>query len=354
MRKPNGLNDNELSIPEIGRPTQEDIEFLNELDAKGKGEKSYDLEKEKESIKEDIRDIQALDAKLKVSEFDPNRKVTQKELKESLQNYKEFLHIRKYSEEEIQEKVAHQAKELGLTDPNLEISPSTFEVQRTDLGNAELFAAQHGGKIRHNWSTGQWLYYDGIRWNPNIGKAAAQRLAFNTARSILEKATKVSDTQQRKDITKWSFSSESAFKTRAMLDLAKALKPIECYSEDFDKDQFLLNLENGTLDLRTGELQDHNPDDMITKLAPVEWNGEVSSLNDNELWLKCLTTWMDGDERAIDYLKRLGGMCLTGSNTSRVFPIFHGSGKNGKNTFLDTLGKLMGDYATVAPRSLLR
>ncbi len=235
-----------------------------------------------------------------------------------------------------------------------DIPPSTSEVRRTDLGNAELFVAQHGDRMRYNWSTGQWLFYDGMRWNPYTGKATAQCLAFDTARSILEKATKINDTQQRKDATKWSFSSESSFRIRAMLEMAKALKPIECYAEDLDKDQFLLNLENGTLDLRTGELREHNPDDMITKLAPVTWNGEVSSLNDNELWLRCVATWMSEDEPAINYLKRLGGMCLTGSTTSRVFPIFWGPGKNGKNSFLDTLMKLMGDYAVVAPRSLLR
>jgi P4 family phage/plasmid primase-like protien len=64
-------------------------------------------------------------------------------------------------------------------------------------------------------------------------------------------------------------------------------------------------------------------------------------------------TWMKDDEEAIDYLQRLGGMCLTGDTTSRVFPIFWGKGKNGKNVFLDTLMGLLGDYAMAAPRTLL-
>ena len=47
-------------------------------------------------------------------------------------------------------------------------------------------------------------------------------------------------------------------------------------------------------------------------------------------------------------------MCLTGDTSSRVFPIFYGVGKNGKSVFLDTLMMLLGDYATIAPRTLLR
>lgn len=235
------------------------------------------------------------------------------------------------------------------------VLPSTSEVQRTDVGNAELFAVQHGDTIRYNLDTGQWLFYDKLRWNPHTGKESAHRLAINTARSILGKANNVNDNQERKAIAKWSFASEAATKLRAMLDLTKYLKPIACHAEEFDQDQFLLNVENGVIDLRTGQLRAHDPTDMITKLAPVTWKGEISNPNDNnQLWLPCLDTWMNKDGQQISYLKRLGGMCLTGSTSSRIFPIFHGPGKNGKNSFLDTLMKMMGDYATVAPGNLLK
>ena len=223
----------------------------------------------------------------------------------------------------------------------------------TDLGNAMRFAAQYGDKIRYNWTTGKWLVYDGIRWNPDTGKATVQRFAFEVARDILREATKIFDADERKKLAKWSFASESSRNIRALLDLAKALRPIECYADNFDTDLYLLNLNNGTLDLRTGELREHNPDDMISKLAPVTWTGEVSSLHSEQLWLQCCIRWMKDNNEAIDYLQRLGGYCLTGDVTSRIFPIFWGTGKNGKNVFLDTLMQMMGDYAMAAPRTLL-
>lgn len=239
---------------------------------------------------------------------------------------------------------------------DLQDTPETLKtaIHETDLGNAMRFAAQYGDKIRYNWTMGKWLVYDGTRWNPYTGKAKAQRFAFNVVRNILAEANKFADSTERKRVAKWSFTSESSKGIRAMLDLAKALPKIECYSDQFDTDQFLLNINNGTVDLRTGQLQKHNPDDMISKLAPVTWTGEISSFDGNQLWLSCLATWMKNDKDAIDYLQRLGGMCLTGDITSRVFPIFWGPGKNGKNSLLDTQMKLMGDYATIAPRTLLK
>ena len=232
--------------------------------------------------------------------------------------------------------------------------PEEIPIHSTDLGNATRFAAKYGDYMRHNWDTGKWLYYDGIRWNPHTGKAVANRFASTVARDILKEANKIVDSEERKKVAKWSFTSESNRKIKDMLELAKAIPPIECYSNQFDTDQFLLNIKNGTVDLRTGELRAHNPDDMISKLAPVAWEGEESSFDDKQLWFGCLATWMEDDRAAIDYLQRLGGMCLTGDITSRVFPIFWGTGKNGKNVFLDTLKGIMGDYATPAPQTLLR
>jgi putative DNA primase/helicase len=92
---------------------------------------------------------------------------------------------------------------------------------------------------------------------------------------------------------------------------------------------------------------------MITQLAPVYYRPEEGSPTTG-LWIKCLRKWHNGDQEAIDYLQRLAGMCLTGDTSSRCFPIFYGEGKNGKNTFLDALMFMMGDYAGTAPRTLLK
>ena len=54
-----------------------------------------------------------------------------------------------------------------------------------------------------------------------------------------------------------------------------------CISEeDFDKDLDLLNIQNGTLNLKTLEFREHRATDLISKIANVSYNPAAKS----ELW----------------------------------------------------------------------
>ncbi len=235
----------------------------------------------------------------------------------------------------------------------LESAPSSTQ-HLTDAGNAELFGFLHRGSVKYHWQRGCWLYYDGKRWSMEKGESAASRLAIETARYRLNMAAAIEKQSYRKRIIKHAFKSESNAAVKACLSLARAMPGIESHQEEFDKDDYLLNVENGTIDLHTGELRPHNPSDFITQLAPVRYP-QTDDEAQCPLWMNCLQTWHRGDQQTIDYLQRLAGMCLTGDISSRKFPIFHGGGKNGKSVFLvDVLMTMMGDYACKAPRTLLK
>jgi len=236
---------------------------------------------------------------------------------------------------------------------------NTQSEKLNDVGNAVRFAKQHSDKLRFVWDWNRWVVYDGMRWNPKEGTSITSRLAKETARSIYKEAADCDDSEIAKAIASWANKSSSSYSMKAMLELARSERCFATFAEQFDKDDYLFNCLNGTVDLRTGVLQPHNPDDNITKLASVEYPAEIGEKAKLEaanlkLWLRCLEQWMRSDIDQIDYLQRLAGYCLTGDTTSRCFPVFHGSGKNGKSTFLDTLMSLMGDYAGKAPETLLK
>ena len=134
-----------------------------------------------------------------------------------------------------------------------------------------------------------------------------------------------------------------------MLSMAKFMPNCESYVHEYDTDHFLFNVGNGTIDLRTGELQPHDPHDMITKLAPVQFDPDACCPK----WLEFLSTIMADNEALIQYLQRMTGMCMTGDVGEQYLFIFHGSGCNGKSVFLDTISGLMGDYAGEAAPGLL-
>jgi putative DNA primase/helicase len=219
----------------------------------------------------------------------------------------------------------------------------------TDAGNAERFADTFGDQIKYNWDNKKWMAYDGIRWNVEQGEAIAHNYAIQVARDIHKKALNINDSDEKKKHIAWAFKSESAYGINNMLKLARALPTIRTYSHNLNKDIYLLNCNNGTINLKTGLLQEHNPSDMVTELVPVDYIKDAQC----HLWMDCLDTWMKGDKEVIIFLQKLMGMCLTGDITSRIFTIFYGEGMNGKSIFVDTISEIMGYYADVAPENFL-
>ena len=71
------------------------------------------------------------------------------------------------------------------------------------------------------------------------------------------------------------------------------------------------------------------------------------------IWERCVDEWMDRDIEKVKYLQKLLGLCLTGETCSRVFPIFYGSGFNGKSVCVDTILEILGDYGAIGSEDLL-
>jgi putative DNA primase/helicase len=117
-----------------------------------------------------------------------------------------------------------------------------------------------------------------------------------------------------------------------------------------DRDPWLLNVSNGTIDLRTGKLNPHRREDLITKLAPVAYEQNAPC----PLWDAFLKRIFADNASLITFVQRLCGVSLTGDVSEQMLPIFWGVGANGKTTLLSTLLGILGDdYAMPAPPGLL-
>lgn len=134
-----------------------------------------------------------------------------------------------------------------------------------------------------------------------------------------------------------------------MMKLAATEPGIPVIATDFDKDHFLFNCQNGVIDLRTGQNRPHDPADMVTKLAPVNYNASATC----PLWDAFLLRVMKGNEVMIRYLQRIAGLALTGDSSVQELWFFFGAGANGKSVFVETICGMMGDYATPAAPSLI-
>ena len=109
-----------------------------------------------------------------------------------------------------------------------------------------------------------------------------------------------------------------------------------------DADTMLLNLDNGTFDLRApGRLRPHSGAELITKLAPVPFAPDATC----PLWLAFVDRIFAGRLALIEFVQRAVGYSLTGDISERCFLILWGLGANGKTTFLNVIAAMLGDYA---------
>ncbi|TMC02959.1 MAG: hypothetical protein E6J41_28880, partial [Chloroflexi bacterium] len=208
----------------------------------------------------------------------------------------------------------------------------------TDVGNAERLIAVHGDDLRHVPAWG-WLVWDSRRWARD--DARATQLAVRTIRRMYRVARRAPTVEQNTELQKWGRHSEARGRLEAMLSIAARLEPLASTADMFDRDPWLFNCRNGTIDLRTGELRPHLQDDGITRLAPIDYRPDAR----HEAWERFLEEATAGQPGMAEFLRRAAGYTLTGDTSEEYVFIAHGGAGRGKTTFLEALAAAMGDYA---------
>ncbi len=222
------------------------------------------------------------------------------------------------------------------------------QLHLTDMGNAERLVQTHGDDLRYCYVLGKWLAWDGCRWRIDA-RGDVARLAKATVRSIYAEAAAAEDEATRKAIAKHAVRSEGAARLEAMVTLAQSESGIPVDPDELDRHPWLLNVRNGTVDLRNGELLPHNRAHLMTKVAPVDFDPAASCPTFDAF----LTRIMDGNEGLIRFIQRAAGYALTGDTSERVLFILHGEGRNGKSTLLEVMRMILGDYAVRTPTDTL-
>src|SRR5690606_31609937 len=93
-----------------------------------------------------------------------------------------------------------------------------------------------------------------------------------TVRSIYGEARDEADPDRRKSLADHAKRSEANARKVALLDQAKSLPGVPVAPDELDADPWLLNVQNGTLDLRTGELRPHRREDLLMMIAGTSYD----------------------------------------------------------------------------------
>jgi putative DNA primase/helicase len=264
---------------------------------------------------------------------------------------------------------------------DIDIAPTIFdplslacESGRTETASARRFVNAFPNQLRYCQPWKSWFYWDGKRWKCDK-ECHVQGLAKSYAESLWREITTVqADDHTAAELEKFAKRSNTKLGIENIMVLARSEPGVPVLVDQFDRQHTLLNVENGVLNLETGELAPHDPTLMLSKIAPVTYDpaaecptwlrfiAEITAPVDEPASLPPPEDAGDAYEPppppsgtlVKEYLQRLAGWCLTGLIRDHAMPFFYGAGANGKSTFLNMLLEILGpDYAMKAPPELI-
>lgn len=252
----------------------------------------------------------------------------------------------------------------------------------TDPGNAERLHAMIGSDWKFVPQINRWVRWNGQRWQEETDAAlrnaavAAYRKLASAIRSLPQTLDQT-EQKHRGFVLDWLRKSESLHHFKDAVNYWQG-----CNATDFaafDANPFLLNVQNGTLNLATGTLQPFDKKDLLTKICAASYEENVAAKNqisdDGEdektaktkatggsvfaggsenhlenaaslpqnLWLQTVNTILP-DPSVRRWMQKFMGYCLTGSTEEEKFVIAYGPGGSGKGTFFETIAAAISDY----------
>lgn len=224
----------------------------------------------------------------------------------------------------------------------------------TDMGRGKIFAAANKDILRWCPDMKSWFYWNGKYWEKDkmirvmqLAKQTVDKIVADAGRELAE-ATGEDEVKVAKERFKDAMKAKFERAIKSMIELAKDELPIE--SNEFDQDYYLLNCQNGIVDLRTGELLEHNPKYYITKIAYANFTPGKKFERFGE-FMRDITC---GDAELANYFKQIIGMAAVGKVFYEGMAMFHGRGRNGKSTFINLMVKVFGTYGgNIKPELLM-
>lgn len=262
----------------------------------------------------------------------------------SKQEFEQMINTVTENRRECKTKLKKSTKKT-LEEVLREVHAEHFET--SDKGFGRLFATVFKDKHRYNPSRKDFMLYDGKKWVDDIEGLSARASAKDLSDALVKYAVGV-DSEG-----KYLKAVASLCNIRNRNNMLQDSRDVYYFSnEDLDTNDYLLNVQNGTLDLSESKPRfiKHSPDLLLSKICNVEYQPEATCAE----WEKFLFEIMQGDKEKIQYLQKIAGLSLTGNTEQETCFILYGSTtRNGKSTFCETLIYLLGDYAlTMKPETL--
>ena len=209
-----------------------------------------------------------------------------------------------------------------------------------DTGNAQRFIDRFGANVRYNFDNKYWMIWDGKTWIKDVKQIVKTQADIMIDEMKMELA-KEQNENIAKEMSKNIKHLSSNSGKEAMLKEAMHIGSIPSINADFNQHLYFLNCRNGVINLKTGEVMEHDKKYMLSKNT----NINVDMQKEPVRWIKFLEEIFDNNQEMIEYVHKAVGYTLTGDTKEQCFFQCYGDGANGKSVFLDVIYEMLGDYS---------
>lgn len=252
---------------------------------------------------------------------------------------------------------AEQSPQIEETSPTLpEFDYETVKKYKADdIGTAKFFVDMVKDYICYVSGYNRFFVYNGVIWEQDDKEhiiAGKLLMDFVTAVQALIPAKPAGkpkewsiEEEQEENINgayrgQYKSLGNANGRDRVLKDVKKLLRKKPSI---FDRQPYLFNVRNGTLNLKTGELQQHSPKDYISKCADVIYD-PTAKAERFDVFINEIT---EGNKERAEYLQKCLGYSLQGKANEECFFVALGTTtRNGKGTLFDSILNILHDYGT--------
>jgi len=197
-----------------------------------------------------------------------------------------------------------------------------------DEGNAQAFLSIFKGNYRYCSAYDGFLAYNGKYWVVDGADAMIQR-------AITDMLQQRHDLAQAFDLsTLKSAAKPNANNVRNCQFMLKAI--LETSFTLFDASPDHLNCANGVVDLRTGAIEAHSPEQLFTYCVPVDYDPHADYVH----WVEFLGSVVS-DFEIVEYLQMALGYSITGHTREECMFAIVGATRSGKGTLTETMLRVL-------------
>jgi P4 family phage/plasmid primase-like protien len=238
---------------------------------------------------------------------------------------------------EVQGNDARPESTANTDRPASTVSLDGFTYEEQDTGNGERIVQKFGRLIRWVSETNEWMVWGEKGWRKDT-TGTLMRMTKSVLRNLFDEAHEGEKVDLAK--LKHALTSGRVERRKAMINSAGFEKEVFTNINDWDADGWLLNVDNGIIDLRTQIFRERTPSDLCMKQSPVKYDPSATC----PLWEAAMNKWMCGDQSLIEYVQTALGVALTSDTRVQALFFNQGDGENGKDTAFGVIAHVMGTY----------